>query len=433
MDYKAVRGTRDIFGIDLEIFNFIENIAKNIFVKNGFRELKTPIFENTDVFLRTIGEKTDIVSKEMYTFLDKGDRSITLRPEGTASIVRAVLENNLIFSNSDEKFFYSGPMFRYDRPQKGRYRQFYQIGAEIFSSKKNNLIDLRTIKIAIDLIKSMGITEYVVELNSVGCDECRKKYLDILYEYLKMVPKDSLCDNCNNKKETNLLRLFDCKSPNCREILASAPKITDYLCSSCKKDLYFLLDNLSDEKNVVLNKNLVRGLDYYTGIVFEFTTDLLGAQSAILAGGRYDKLVYFFSGKKNPAIGFAMGVDRILEILKLKFKNFSVPDKRVKLFFIPTNEELFLSQILSNVKFFKIFTDNDYIVDYETSFKNVKTNLKIANRLNFDFSIFIEENEKFTIKSMKTGNQEIYDKDYIKNLDNFRKILIFLEDNNVNK
>ena len=424
MLYQAIRGTRDIFGQDLEIFNFIENILKTIFIKNGFKEIKTPIFENTNVFLRTIGEETDIISKEMYTFSDKGGRSLTLRPEGTAPIVRSVVENNLL-SNNDEKIFYSGPMFRYDRAQKGRYRQFYQIGAEVFGSK-NNIIDLRILKLAINLINSMEIKDYKIEINSVGCNECRQKYLDILYQFLKNLSSDALCDNCNRKKNSNLLRLFDCKCELCKNTLNSAPKITDYLCDDCKKDLDFLLNHLSLEKNVFLNKSLVRGLDYYTGIVFEFTTDLLGAQSAILAGGRYDNLVKIFSNKSVPAIGFAIGIDRILDILKLT--NYQIPKERVKLFFIPTDPN-YTSQILSNMDFFQIFIDNDYIVDYETSCKSIKSNLKIANNLNFDFSIFIEDNEKFTIKSMKTGKQETYDKEFIKNLNNFKEILKFLEEN----
>lgn len=423
MKYQSIRGTRDIYGKTLELFNFVENICKKNFRTNGFSEIKTPIFENIEVFTRTLGTETDIVSKEMYNFKDKGDREISLRPEGTAPIVRAVVEHNLIQNNVDKKFFYIGPMFRYDRPQAGRYRQFYQIGAEIFGNK-NSFLDTETIGIAVKIIKDIGLKDYSLEINSVGCNHCRKEYIKILNNYIDNKISEELCETCKKRQKTNILRIFDCKIDSCKNILKNAPKITDHLCDNCKKDFSEIIDNLKkynivDLEKLKINKNLVRGLDYYTGVVFEITTQDLGTQNAVCAGGRYDNLVGEFAKETIPAIGFALGLDRVVEILLNKESIISKSENNI--FFITTDKEKHSQQILSNLDFIKNLREKNYIVQYNSDSKSIKSQIKTANDLGSNFAIFIEADNKFTLKNMSTGIQNIYDKKEI--IENFEKII----------
>lgn len=423
MKYKAIRGTRDIYGKTVELFNFVENICKKNFETNGFSEIKTPIFENVEVFTRTLGTETDIVSKEMYNFKDKGDREISLRPEGTAPIVRAVVEHNLIQNNVDKKFFYIGPMFRYDRPQAGRYRQFYQIGAEVFGNK-NSFLDTEIIGLAVQIIKDIGLKDYLLEINSVGCNHCRKEYIKILKNYIDNEISEELCETCKTRQKTNILRIFDCKIDNCKNILKNAPKITDCLCNSCKKDFLKITENLKkyniiDLEKLKINKNLVRGLDYYTGVVFEITTQDLGTQNAVCAGGRYDNLVGEFAKETIPAIGFALGLDRVVEILL--HKEYIISKIETNIFFITTDKENHSQQILSNLDFIKNLREKKYIVQYNSESKSIKSQIKTANDLGSNFVIFIEGDNKFSLKNMSTGIQNIYDKKEI--IENFEKII----------
>ncbi|MDR0675910.1 MAG: histidine--tRNA ligase [Elusimicrobiota bacterium] len=425
MKYKAVRGTRDIFGDLIEKFKFVEKIAKKIFDMNGFLEIRTPIFENKEVFIRTLGNEADIVSKEMYDFFDKGNRSLALRPEGTASIVRAVIENNLIQNGIDKKFYYIGPMFRYDRPQAGRYRQFYQIGVEIFGNK-NSFLDAEVISLAVKIIEQINIHDFVLEINSLGCDECRENYIKVLQNYIKN-QNSEFCENCKNKIkiQKNILRIFDCKIENCKKILQNAPKITDNLCENCKNYINEVIENLTkiniiNSNNFKINKNLVRGLDYYTGIVFEITTNALGAQNAICAGGRYDNLVSEFSKNSVPAIGFAIGEDRVVEILlQNEKKESSLATKRTnassfnKIFFITTNKEKHREQIFENYSIIQKLRDNDYIVLYNSEPKSIKSQIRTADYLKVGFVVFIEDDETFNLKNMATGEQKKIEKEKI--------------------
>lgn len=403
MKYNAMRGTRDIFGKLADNFNFVENQAKQIFQVYGYQELRTPIFEASEVFLRSLGENTDIVSKEIYLFKDKGDRTVALRPEGTAPIVRAALENNLITPENDERFFYMGPMFRYDRPQAGRYRQFYQIGAEIFGHK-NPLLDAEIIKIAHDLIKNLEITDAKLQINSVGCPTCRPKYLKILQNYLA---KTELCPTCNERKNKNVLRVFDCKIDSCQQILKNAPTILDHVCENCATDFANLQKYLTQQKiDFSVDKTLVRGLDYYTGMVFEILKNNL----AIAAGGRYDNLVEQMGGKNIPAVGFALGEDRVVEIL-----NIQIPQKPI-VFMATTDPENHEKQIFDNFDLIENLRNNKIIVRYNSVAKSIKSQFKTANNLQAAQVILIETNGTFSVKNMQTGAQENYTKkDFLKN------------------
>ena len=400
MKYKAVRGTRDIFGDLAKRFNFVELQAKSIFSKSGYEEIRTPIFESTEIFIRSLGEATDIVSKEMYIFKDKGDRDLALRPEGTAPLVRAVLENNLVQNGTDKRFYYIGQMFRYDRPQAGRYRQFYQIGAEIFGNK-NSFLDMEIILIAVDIIQKIGINDFSLNINTVGCKKCRIEYLKVLEEYLD--EKSDLCETCKERKSKNILRVFDCKIYGCKNILKNAPKILDFVCSDCKNDFEKLVEYLDINKtNYIIDKSLVRGLDYYTGMVFEIKTDKLGSQDAIAAGGRYDNLVEEFGGGSIPAVGFAIGEDRIVEILKLQ--NTEIKNAKL-LFFASTDKENHVHQILENQDIIKILRENGFVVRYNSDGKSIKSQMKTANDMNADMVIFIEADGEFSVKNMATGEQ----------------------------
>jgi len=401
MRYKAIRGTRDIFGDLAKKFNFVELESKNIFNKAGYEEIRTPIFESSDIFIRSLGEATDIISKEMYVFKDKGDRNLALRPEGTAPLVRAVIENNLIQNGIDKRFYYVGQMFRYDRPQAGRYRQFYQIGAEIFGNK-NPILDMEIISIAVELINKIGITNCSLYINTVGCKKCRTNYLKILDKYLTTKETD-LCETCNERKSKNILRVFDCKIENCKIILKDAPKILDFVCADCKNDFENLIKYLDLSKiNYFIDKSLVRGLDYYTGMVFEIKTTQLGTQDAIGAGGRYDNLVEEFGGGNIPAVGFAIGEDRVVEILKIQ--NTKIKNNKI-IFIASTDKEKHSEQILNNLDIIKNFREKGFIVRYNSNGKSIKSQIKTAHDLGTEKVILIESDGEFSVKDMTTGEQ----------------------------
>lgn len=312
--YSALRGIQDIFPPEIYIWQKVEKIAKDVFSAYGFQELRAPIIEATEIFVRSIGETSDIVEKEMYTFSDKAGRSITLRPEGTAPVVRCYVQNQLYNLPSPQKFFYSGPMFRYERPQKGRFRQFYHIGVEALgtSDPKIDAEILLMLKIIFD---RLGLKELSYELNSIGCEKCRPDYKKALMNFLKD-RINGFCPDCKRRYEFNPLRILDCKVKECIRLRVGAPKVTDFLCEDCKEHLKALLSFLrSAGFPYVLNNDMVRGLDYYTRTTFELKSRQLGAQNAVAAGGRYDKLVEEFGGPPTPAIGFAIGMERVSELL----------------------------------------------------------------------------------------------------------------------
>lgn len=313
--YKALKGMRDILAPDIFIWQRVENVAREIFSSYGFQEIRTPVAESTDVFTRSIGENTDIVEKEMYTFNDKGGRSISLRPEGTACVVRSYVENHLFNLPSPQKYYYSGPMFRYERPQSGRFRQFYQIGIEAFGSPQPAM-DAEILSMLRHFLTRLGLETLVFQVNSIGCRQCRPLYREALLEFFSG-RLDGLCADCQRRYDQNPLRILDCKVQRCIELRSGAPKVTDYICDDCRKHFEKLLSLLTRlEVPHTVNPDMVRGLDYYTRTTFEVTSENLGAQNAVAAGGRYDSLVREFGGPETPAVGFAVGMERIVELVK---------------------------------------------------------------------------------------------------------------------
>ena len=314
--YKAPKGTKDVLPEQSYQWQFLEARVREIVKKYGFLEVRTPVFEHTELFLRGVGETTDIVQKEMYTFLDKGERSVTLKPEGTAGVVRMFVENNLFGESQPTKMFYLySPTFRYERPQAGRLREHHQFGVEFFGSTKPSA-DAECIAVATELLSSLGCDGLTVRLNSIGCPKCRPQYHEALKSYLRG-HYDELCETCKIRLETNPLRVLDCKVESCQKIANGAPIIGDYLCDECKDHQVHLL-KLLDGMGIryVIDPRLVRGLDYYTKTVFEITSESIGSQSAVCGGGRYDGLVEEIGGPHTPAVGFGLGMERLLLVLE---------------------------------------------------------------------------------------------------------------------
>ncbi|BBO87952.1 histidine--tRNA ligase [Desulfosarcina ovata] len=311
---QLIRGFKDILPGETELWQKIERTAISLFEDFGFREIRIPIMEKTELFARSIGEDTDIVEKEMYTFADRRGDMLTLRPEATASICRAYIQHKMAAQDPVRKFYTIGPMFRRERPQKGRYRQFYQIDAEIFGVAAP-YADIELIFMLRTLFDRLDVTDTTAHINSLGCPACRPRFKAALAQLLsEAAPK--LCSDCNRRKERNPLRVLDCKVPGCREAMAGAPSILDYLCADCRAHFATVTDTLSRlGVPFEIDKQLVRGLDYYTRTAFEIQTGALGAQSAVAGGGRYDGLVESLGGPATPAIGFAIGFDRLAEII----------------------------------------------------------------------------------------------------------------------
>lgn len=313
MKYSSVKGVQDIYPPDVAVWQKVEAHAREVFGPFGFREIRPPVMEHTEVFTRSIGETSDIVEKEMYTFPDRAGRSITLRPEGTAGVVRAYVQHHLSDMPSPQKLYYMGPMFRYERPQKGRQRQFHQIGAEAFGSA-DPMVDAEMIAMLRGFLDRVGLGGLKVELNSIGCAACRPAYREALKEYFR-ARLDVLCADCTRRLDTNPLRILDCKVERCAKEKESAPVVTDFLCDGCREHMDRLTGLLSAlEVGFEHNPRLVRGLDYYTRTIFEVTTTALGAQNAVAAGGRYDGLVREFGGPETPAVGFAVGMERLVAL-----------------------------------------------------------------------------------------------------------------------
>ena len=315
MQFTTVKGFKDILPGEVEIWQSVESTARNLFRSFGFHEIKTPLLERTELFTRGIGEATDIVSKEMYSLTDTKGRSMSLRPEATASVVRAYIQNRLYLKNPVQKLFTIGPMFRHERPQKGRFRQFHQIDAELFGDSGPKS-DAEIIVLSATLIDALGIKDTVLNINSLGCRECRPEFREMLQRFMQD-RSEQLCPDCKRRAEINPLRVFDCKVKRCNEIVSDAPSILDFLCDSCRHHFEAVKDYLGlADVSFTVNPRLVRGLDYYSRTAFEIQTDKLGAQNAIAGGGRYDGLVKLLGGPDHPAIGFAMGVERVVALLQ---------------------------------------------------------------------------------------------------------------------
>ncbi|TAN64202.1 histidine--tRNA ligase, partial [bacterium] len=401
MTITAVRGFNDILPGETGLWRHIEAEAFKVFSSYGFSEIKTPLVEKTELFSRSIGETTDIVEKEMYTFPDRHGDSLTLRPEGTASVVRAFVEHRL-YVTPVVKLFYSGPMFRYERPQKGRYRQFYQIGAEVLGTESPKA-DAEVISMLMALFERLELKGVALNINSLGCAGCRPAYKEQLRAYLYGVT-EKLCENCVKRIDANPLRALDCKSAGCVEATASAPAITTAICPSCKGHFEKVLVRLG-ELNIKakINPRMVRGLDYYTKTTFEITAEGLGAQNAVAAGGRYDGLVTELGGPETHCIGFAIGVERLALLL-----GDSLDDKYREplVAFIPLGVEAY-KEGAAIVKGWRE-AGLRIIEDYDGA--SLKSSMKLADRLGADYAAILGEDELkqgvVTLKNMKTAAQE---------------------------
>ncbi len=313
---QSLRGMKDILANDSKLFTYFCENASKIAKNYGFEYIETPILEETALFKRSVGESSDIVNKEMYQFIDKGENDVCLRPEGTAGVVRSFIQNKFDKAGGVKRWYYYGPMFRYERPQKGRLREFHQFGAEVFGVS-NVYEDANVIMMIKDILDFFSIS-FSLKLNSLGCKECMPTYKDNLVAHLSSF-KTELCEDCNRRIETNPIRVLDCKNEKCQNLLKNAPKITNNLCASCDSDFEKLKEILDFNKiSYEIDSNLVRGLDYYSKTAFEFVSNEIGAQSAIVGGGRYDRLVEFLGGKPTAGIGFAIGIERLLELVKIK-------------------------------------------------------------------------------------------------------------------
>ena len=323
---QLIRGFKDILPGEVELWQYIEKTARALFEDFGFKEIRIPIMERTELFARSIGEDTDIVEKEMYTFPDRKGSLITLRPEATASVCRSYIQHKLYSTDPVQKYYTIGPMFRRERPQKGRYRQFYQINAEVFGAD-SPLVDVELIFLLVTLFSRLSVSDVEAHINSLGCSECRPRFKAVLSDFLTS-STGSLCSDCIRRKDRNPLRVLDCKVPACREAMAHAPSIPDYLCPACSQHFETVKTALDAIKvPFTIDKRLVRGLDYYTRTTFEIQTGSLGAQSAVAGGGRYDGLVKALGGPHTPATGFAIGFDRLSEITGLNRNDFiKTPD-----------------------------------------------------------------------------------------------------------
>lgn len=399
MTITAVKGFNDILPAESVRWQHIEQVARNIFGRNGFSEIRIPILEKTDLFSRSIGDATDIVEKEMYSFFDKSEASVTLRPEGTAGVMRAYIEHKLHVQDPVAKLFYMGPMFRYERPQKGRYRQFHQIGAEI-TGVHDPLADAQVLNMLKAFFKELNLNEPELQINSLGCPSCRPSYRVNLCSFLEN-RLHSLCEDCRRRVVTNPLRTLDCKSPGCIDATKDAPSMLEQLCIDCDQHFQSVRSYLdSTNTSYKINPRMVRGLDYYTRTTFEMVTGLLGSQSAVAAGGRYDGLISQLGGPDIPGIGFAMGVERIALLLGAeKFE-------RTPQLFIATighEQRQFVFTLMNQLLTLGLQVE----IDYEE--KSLKSQMRRADKLGASFSVVIGENEvvsgKAVFKRMADGAQ----------------------------
>lgn len=396
------KGTRDILPQDSYKWQYVENTCNNIFKNYGFKEIRLPVFENTELFERGVGDTTDVVQKEMYTFLDKGDRSITLRPEGTAGVVRAYIENGMASLPSPIKMYYAMPMYRYENVQKGRFREFRQIGAEIIGTS-SYLADVELITMANEIINNLNIPDITLNINSIGCPTCREQYQEELKKFIGS-NLENYCDTCKIRFEKNPMRILDCKEKRCKELNQGAPIILDYLCEECKNHFEEVKSSLNNIGiPYVIDSNIVRGLDYYTKTVFEFVSEK--ERYTVLAGGRYDGLIEELGGQKTEAIGFAMGEDRLIDILEKYGIQEKIEIRKADLFIVAIGGKAIKeSQILAN----SLRKNNKYI-ETDICNRSVKASLKYADKIKSKYTLVLGDNEIdckiCNIKDMITGEE----------------------------
>ena len=408
---KAITGTKDILPAEIKNWDYLNEIVHSAMKNFNYKEIRTPVFEETALFSRGIGEATDIVSKEMYTFLDRSETSVTLKPEMTASVVRAYVEHSINKQQSLSKMFYISPMFRQERPQAGRFRQFHQFGAEALGSFSPAL-DAEMIILAYNILDKLGLQGLHVKINSLGVPASREKYKEVLRKYLED-KKSGLSDESKNRFDTNIMRIFDSKDERDKKIMENAPLLMEHLDDES-------LEHFEEVKQLLLaakipyeiDPKLVRGLDYYTNTTFEITSESVGSQNALCGGGRYDLLVEQLGGTPTPGVGFAAGIERIL----LACENqglLNLPEEKIDLYVVTLNKELNKEAYSLAIEFRK----ENIAVELDYAMRSVKAQMREANRMNAKYVLFFGGDEyeegKITLKNMSEGDQEIYDKDSI--------------------
>ena len=402
---NAPKGTKDIMPSQVYKWHYVEKKFAEICDKYGFKEIRTPIFEHTELFTRGVGDTTDIVQKEMYTFKDHGNRSITLKPEGTSPAVRAFIEHKQYAEVQPTKYYYDLPCFRYEKPQSGRLREFHQFGIEVFGTS-SMLSDTEVICLGNDFLHEMGIDEIELRINSVGCPNCRGKHREALRNFLK--PKyEDLCDTCKVRYEKNPMRILDCKSEICQDLIKGAPMMLDFLCDDCRKAFEDLEKNLKTVGiDYVIDPTIVRGLDYYTKTAFEFVTTKIGAQGTICGGGRYDNLIEELGGPFVPGVGFGLGIERLLMLMENC--GYIIPEpKPIDAFiaFMGEDAKLFSLKLLRDLR------SKGIKAEIDTLERNIKGQFKYADRLNARYTVIIGDNEikdgVVSLKNMSNSEQKI--------------------------
>ncbi|MBR6693678.1 MAG: histidine--tRNA ligase [Clostridia bacterium] len=400
---RAPRGTCDVLPQDSAKWQYVESKMLETARIFGFSEIRLPVFEHTEVFTKSVGDTTDVVQKEMYTFLDKGDRSITLRPELTAGVVRSVIEHGLLSGPMPLKVCYIGGCYRYEKPQAGRLREFHQFGIECFGAKAP-AADAEVIMLADTLLKTLGLKSYSLHINSIGCPECRKNYHAALKEYFRS-KSGELCGTCLERLDRNPMRILDCKSPVCSEIAAGAPVVLDYLCDECREHFEGVKSHLSAAGiDFSVDPHIVRGLDYYTKTVFEFVSTSLGAQSTVCGGGRYDGLVEQMNGQPTPALGFGMGIERLLMIMDAEQAEMP-PVPSPDIYFAPMGE----AAALKCSGLCKALREDGFIALTDITGRGLKAQMKYADKLGAKFTVVLGDDELASnsamLKDMESGEQ----------------------------
>lgn len=400
---KKIKGTEDVLPKDSYRWQFVEDVMRKESAAYGFKEIRTPVFEHTELFARGVGQTTDVVQKEMYTFDTKGGESVTLRPEGTAGAARAMLEHGLVNDSLPIKASYFVSCYRYEKPQAGRLREFHQFGLECYGTQ-SPVADAELICAAQSIFDRLGIKQLRLEINSIGCPVCRAEYHKALKEYFYGY-KDELCETCNSRLEKNPMRILDCKSPVCSKIAQGAPKITDYLCDECREHFASVqkyLDAAGVEYTV--NPTIVRGLDYYTKTVFEFVTDFIGAQGTVCGGGRYDGLIEELGGKHLPSLGFAMGIERLLMLMDKQ--GIEIPKPSTCDLYVAVMGE---SASLKSFEIIKAVRSCGLIAETDIVGRGLRAQMKYADKIGAKFSMVLGDNEieqgKAVIKNMSSGEQ----------------------------
>ena len=417
---NAIKGTQDTLPGEAYKVQYVESAMRETAENFGFREMRTPVFEHTELFQRGVGETTDVVQKEMYTFLDKGERSITLRPEGTAGSVRAFLEHGLFNEALPQKIYYLTSCYRYEKPQAGRLREFHQFGIECFGAGEP-AADAEAISLANEIFNYLGIDGLSLEINSIGCPVCRKEYHKALKEYFEGY-KDELCETCLGRLDRNPMRILDCKSPICSKIAEGAPTVLEYLCDDCKEHFEGVkkyLDSMGIAYKV--NPQIVRGLDYYTRTVFEFVSNEIGAQGTVCGGGRYDGLIGEMGGNPLPACGFGLGIERLLRLMDKKNSEFPEP-KKTDLYIasMGDNASLKAAEITKDLR------SEGLCVQFDTVGRGFKAQMKYANKIGASYVLVLGDNELETkeikLKKMADGKEHEMNLDTF--ADSFQSIVI---------